>query len=309
MFNNIQFSKEVDWSAVPVNYQWSGYSANSEEFKTINFLKIETDEHPIYICSAENGVALGDYLSKYIFKQNFIHDMESVFSPGCNYWFFKAWEQALPQYEELDPWVHYVVELLIDSDMIDCIENDDDTYFVLSHLCDYESQLLPTSLIDAAKTVCERELLSFCQRSLEDFGNTAELTALDVGIWAGSIIQHFISTHSEIAVEVVCYSEKADASICCWIYIKSIDGDIQIADIGTIYEGLEESFWENHQEFEEGVAEAESLEENNSDLTHQQALESVFGHFVLSFQVDGKEIALDIDSDADEFMYSLLDSL
>lgn len=301
--------EHIDWDTVPVDYQWSGYSSNCDEFKCANFLKVDTVKLPVYICSFENGVALGDYLSTYIFRQDYIQDMEAVFSPGCNYWFYKAWEQGAPQYEELDPWVHHIVELLMDSDLITLVQQGDASYFVFSDLATYESAALPTSLIDAAKTICEQELTAFCQQSLDDCGSTDELPLLDVSEWARSIIQHFINTHAEIEVWVDCYSEKANISISCGIYTDSINGDIKITDTDSIYEGLEESFWENYREFECNVAEAASLQENNASLTYRQALAAVFGNFVISFSVGGNAIDLDINSKADDFMYSLLENL
>ena len=309
MLSNIQLPEGFDWDIVPIEYQWSGYSANCEEFKAFNFHRIETDGNPLYICSSENGVALGDYLSKYIFKQSFIRDMEAVFSPGYDYWFFKAWELAAPNYEELDLWVHHIVDLLVASDLIACVEFDNCSYFAFSHLCDYESQILPTTLLDEAKAVCEKDLLSFCQQSLDNCGSTDELATLDVGAWADTIIQRFISAHTEIEVEVECYSEKADVSIWCGVYAESVGDKNLSVDPESLFLTLAESFWENYREFEEGVAEAECLKENNPNLTYQQALESVFGHFVLSFKVDDHELNLDVDANADEFMYSLLSEL
>ena len=118
-----------------------------------------------------------------------------------------------------------------------------------------------------------------------------------------------IAAHKEIEIGVECYSEKANISIWCGIYTESVDGHIRITDLRTIYEGLAESFWENYQEFEYGVAEAESLQENNASLTYRQALATVFGHFALSFKMDEKAIDIGIDSNADDLMYSLLENI
>ena len=192
MLNNILFPKEVDWNSVPVDYQWSGYSANSEDFKAINFLKIEADGLPVYICSSENGVALGDYLSKYIIKQQFIRDMESVFSPGYDYWFFKAWEQAAPDYSELDAWVHNIVDLFVSSNLITRFKSGDTEYFAFSELAAYEEKSLPDVLIQRAETICKAALIAFCEQSYTDYGNTEELSSMDVSSWGAEIIDRFI---------------------------------------------------------------------------------------------------------------------
>ena len=110
----------------------------------------------------------------------------------------------------------------------------------------------------------------------------------------------------EIFVDVYCRSDKTGDWIGCGVYGESVDGNIDISDINYIYEGLGESFWELCGEFHEGLAQADALQEKDASLTHQQALYAVFGHFTLSFQVDGKPIDLNVDIDIDEFMYSLL---
>ena len=110
----------------------------------------------------------------------------------------------------------------------------------------------------------------------------------------------------EIVVDVECRSDKTGDWVGCGIYVEPIDGNIEISDINSIYEGLEESFWELCGEFHEGLAQADALQEKDASLTRQQALYTVFGHFTLSFQVDGKPIDLNVDIDIDEFMYSLL---
>lgn len=110
----------------------------------------------------------------------------------------------------------------------------------------------------------------------------------------------------ETEVWVTCYSEKTDISISCGIYIDSADGSIDISDAGIIYEGLSESFWENYREFEESVEQADSKQESDPTLSFEQAILSVFGHFIISCTIDGKEIDLGIDPNADDFMYSLL---
>jgi hypothetical protein len=181
--------------AVPINYLWSGYATNSAEFKEANFLKMDSNGLAIYVCSEENGVALGNYLSKYIIKQSFIRDMESVFSPGYDYWFFKAWEQAAPDYSELDAWVHNIVDLFVSSNLITRFKSSDTEYFAFSELTAYEEKPLPDVLIQRAETICNEALIAFCEQSYADYGDTEELSSMDVSSWGTEIIDRFIQAY------------------------------------------------------------------------------------------------------------------
>lgn len=69
---------------------------------------------------------------------------------------------------------------------------------------------------------------------------------------------------------------------------------------------LEEAFWENYEEFEPWIKIAKRIVSDNPKITFQQALFSVFGHFVISYEEDGNERDLDYDINADELMYSIL---
>ena len=114
----------------------------------------------------------------------------------------------------------------------------------------------------------------------------------------------------EIMAWAYCCSDKTGDSIWCGTDVESEDGTTyNITDTGMLYATLEEAFWELCQEFEEGVSQANALQEEDSSLTYEQALAAVFGHFSLSFKVDGQTVDLDIDTNADEFMYSLLSNL
>ena len=187
--------KDFYVEAVPVNYLWSGYASNIAEFKEANFLKMDSNGLDIFICSEENGVALGDYLSKYIIKQQFIRDMESVFSPGYDYWFFKAWEQAAPDYSELDAWVHNIVDLFVSANLITRFKSGDTEYFAFSELATYEEKSLPDTLIKQAETLCKDAFIAFCEQSYADYGDTEELASMDVSSWGAEIIDRFIQAH------------------------------------------------------------------------------------------------------------------
>lgn len=192
MPRDILVVENFDIHAVPVNYQWSGYSTDSKEYKEMNFLKVGMDNLAVYICSEENGVALGDYLSKYVIKQPFIRDMEAIFSPGYDYWFFKAWEQAAQDYSELDEWVHKIVDLLVSSALIARFKVQETVYFSFSELALYEEKPLPRRLIQQMETICKDSLIAFCEQYYADYGDMKELLSIETGTWATSVIGRFV---------------------------------------------------------------------------------------------------------------------
>ena len=67
-----------------------------------------------------------------------------------------------------------------------------------------------------------------------------------------------------------------------------------------------ESFWENYSDFEPGIEKAKQLIELDPSLSFRQALFEVFGHFTVSYEVNGDETELDYNIDGDDVMYSLL---
>lgn len=192
-----QLPINFDYDLVPINYQWSEYAENSYEFKSFNFLPVEYNGVKIYICSEENGVALGDYLANYIFCEGYIRDLESLYSPGMDYWFYKAWEQAEPYYDELPLWVHRLVELLITAGYISRITYNDTDYFVFSDLVKFEHQPLPENLLNEASEICKLSLVEFCEQYLIDYGNMDDLARFDVSDWAEKIINEFIIAHPD----------------------------------------------------------------------------------------------------------------
>ena len=112
----------------------------------------------------------------------------------------------------------------------------------------------------------------------------------------------------EIEIWACCYSEKADVSISIGTSVESIDGCAETLDVEWIYEGVSDSFWENHEEFEDGISKAEALHSSDNTLTLHQALYKIFGDFALCYEVDGKEVDLNIDFNANASMYALLET-
>lgn len=109
----------------------------------------------------------------------------------------------------------------------------------------------------------------------------------------------------EIDIHACCYSEKADVGISFGKSVK--DRYLDASDIEWIFEGMGDSFWENHEEFEPGIAQAKAMQQNNVGLTFRQALFATFGHFNLYFEINGESAELDIDIDVNDQMYALLE--
>ena len=181
-----------DADKVPTFYQWSGYCQSVSDFREHNFMKNSVAGNEVYICSEENGVGLGDYLATYILRQPFIQDMEMVFSPGCNYWFFKAWEQSAPFYEDLDDWCQQIVELFISRGLLARVNQTDTDYFVFCDLIAYEDTKLPDDFIDDIRQVCEAALLQYFAQVMENYGDSDELSIGDAGEWAEALLHRFM---------------------------------------------------------------------------------------------------------------------
>ena len=104
-----------------------------------------------------------------------------------------------------------------------------------------------------------------------------------------------------------CYSEKEDVSIAFGTSFDPNEETVDSLDTDWIDEGLSDSFWENHHEFELGIDKAKALLTQNNSLTIREALFVVFGEFSISYEVDGKETELSLDVDINDCIYSLLD--
>ena len=112
----------------------------------------------------------------------------------------------------------------------------------------------------------------------------------------------------ELEILVCCYSRKADVLISFGATVGGANGAVDTSDSDWIYEGVSDSFWENHYEFEPGIAKAEAARMSDPSLTYHQALWAVFGSFSLTYEVNGEKIVLDFEGDIDELMYSLLEA-
>ncbi len=113
---------------------------------------------------------------------------------------------------------------------------------------------------------------------------------------------------SESTLMVYFYSEAEDVSLGFGISFDPETDSIESLGTDWILEGMTDSFWENYEEFEPGINKAKILEKQNSGMTHRQALMKVFGDFIASCEMDGEETENNINIDANEAMYNLLES-
>jgi hypothetical protein len=261
---------------VPTFYQWSGYSPNVNEYKHYNFLEKEINGTNVLICSSDNGVGLCDYLSCYIINSDFLYETENILSPDYSYWFFRAWEQAEPYFED-QGWFKRIVQLFIDRQMIIRIAGEDVDFFCLIGFDRYETAKLPDELLSQIKEICEETR----KEHKEDFG--------------------------PFEILIHCRSEKEDAEIrwgFSYDLIELPDGP----ESEDLFDGTEgEAFREQYSEFESGIERAIQLLQMNPSLTKRQALFEVFGHFSFLYEVDGIEKDLDFGIDANNLMYSMLE--
>lgn len=112
----------------------------------------------------------------------------------------------------------------------------------------------------------------------------------------------------EIEIMAWCSSETEGVSLGFGISYnpqKHPDG----LPLDWVYEGMADSFWENYRDFEPGIDKARQLVCNSTSMTLEQALFEVFGHFNISYVVDGVEKNLGYDIDADKAMYPLLENV
>lgn len=72
-------------------------------------------------------------------------------------------------------------------------------------------------------------------------------------------------------------------------------------------EVFDESFWENHYVFEDGLERAiEMYLDADNNMTREDALCEVFGHFKVRFELNGDPIDIKDDYDVTDTMYQIL---
>ena len=144
---------------VPVDYCWPGYCSSMDEFKERNFLIQDFNGHKILICSNENGVALGNYLSGCIVT-DYMGELEVFISNSMSYdyWFCMAFE-CCENYDQLEDWVKDIIELFIQKKAIIPIPEGKRDYFALVDTYEYEDGNCPDDIEAGVKKYVKRRLL------------------------------------------------------------------------------------------------------------------------------------------------------
>jgi len=182
---------------VPTEYTWSGYTKSANEYVDNNFLAVESNKGSIYICSLENGVGLGDYLSNYILKQECVFELECVLMPGYDYWFFQAWEKCEPCLEDLGDWIKKIVGMFIREGLIVRFLNDDTEFLAFSELRELETSQIAEKLAVETNIICEEAVMEHLQTQWDDYGeDVSELTIGDGKEWAQALLDRFIKDHT-----------------------------------------------------------------------------------------------------------------
>lgn len=110
----------------------------------------------------------------------------------------------------------------------------------------------------------------------------------------------------EHEITACCSSEKTDVSIGFGTSFVSENDHFDYPSPDWITEGIEDSFWENYEEFEIGIQQAYQLR-CKKNLNTRQALFEIYGHFNISYKVDGLEADINYIIDVDEIIYSMLE--
>lgn len=109
--------------------------------------------------------------------------------------------------------------------------------------------------------------------------------------------------NNELEIWVRCSSEKE----CCFLEFGTcLSPEEKLDGIDWVYEGISDSFWENYSDFEPGIDKARQLVHNNPSMSFKEALFEMFGHFSVTYQVNGCTKKLNINVDYDETIYSIL---
>lgn len=112
---------------------------------------------------------------------------------------------------------------------------------------------------------------------------------------------------NEIMLDVVCYSEKEKVRLGFGFCISEEDKERKtISDSDEIEIGIGESYYELYSEFEPGINKARELIKDRRCSSIDDALREVFGHFKLSFSIDGIDEDFDCDFDVDKCVFDVI---
>ena len=154
-----------------IDYTWSGYCENKEEFINSNFLKAIENGHSVMLCSEDNMPGLCDYLFNFVLKSDLLSELLYFISPDMDYSCFLAWEQGNPPFGDcyvLDD----IVQYFIDEKIIHVFQVNGNKLFVLVDFDRYEDRNFSKRVQNSIDEYCSEELLSVLDERLYGEGTT-----------------------------------------------------------------------------------------------------------------------------------------
>ena len=106
-------------------------------------------------------------------------------------------------------------------------------------------------------------------------------------------------------LSVYCYSEKGPLSIRFEIDPDLDEWSIEDIDSNCIDEGCSDYYWENHFEFEPYIAQIESMLSEDKNISFNDAIFEILGHFYINFFVNGISEEIEFGVDIEKIMYDL----
>jgi hypothetical protein len=167
-------SLNIDLKDIPVDYCWSGYANDTKDFEEANFYRITSGRHKFLVCSSENAIALCEYVSNKILKQQCVWDTENIYSPGCDIWFMYAWEMILSSLDELPQWIQDIIEFLITLEIILRCNIDEQENFVLVDPEYYLNNEFPVELTKKIEHICQKAVIEFWNECLDEVDGNAD---------------------------------------------------------------------------------------------------------------------------------------
>jgi len=308
------FGIEVNIGDIPVDYCWSGYVKSREEYEQKNFYVWFDGEQKNIICSDENAVALCDYISNYLLHSDVISDMESIFSPGYNQWFFLAWEQCITNLEECPQWIKDIFSVLVEVGVISTTSNEGISYYAILNVDNISNDSLPKNTNDKIEKLCKKNVNKYWEEAVE---SEDELIEPECNEWGMRLYREFVDSHDTIEIYASCGSENGPGIGCgITMPIKELskNGDL------WIYEGMSDCISENWEEFDEVAEETKSeclkyytekgmipSSEDEIKATAKAILARKLGKYDIDFETDRDDIELDYNISSGDISEAIYD--
>ena len=182
---------EFDQKELPVFYQSSSSVEDVFEYKKCNFLDRDVNGHNVLLCSGDIGVALADYLTKYVIKKDFIKDIKSLFSPDVDLWFYLAWGCASSEYAALPDWMHDIVSILKNDHKIAECPTERGAVYALIDFPQYEKDGFSEELVDEIRAACRKSFLNFLEESYDTSSGVWMSLSEGMGPWGDEILHEY----------------------------------------------------------------------------------------------------------------------